>query len=54
MAMKGRLSADELAGLPDDVQVFHVEHRLVPGLDANRCIVWMRPVVDESAFFSSL
>jgi 16S rRNA (guanine527-N7)-methyltransferase len=42
MAMKGRLPADEQAVLPPDVQVFHVEQLLVPGLDAQRCLVWMR------------
>ena len=43
MAMKGKLPADEQAALPADVQVFHVEQLQVPGLDAQRCLVWMRP-----------
>lgn len=43
MAMKGRRPADELAALPQDVSVFHVEQLSVPGLNAERCIVWMRP-----------
>ena len=44
MAMKGRASTVELAELPgDDVKVFHVEQLVVPGLDAQRCLVWMRP-----------
>jgi 16S rRNA (guanine527-N7)-methyltransferase len=43
MAMKGKLPADELSALPADVEVFHVEQLLVPGLDAQRCLVWMRP-----------
>lgn len=43
MAMKGKLPSDELAALPADVEVFHVEHLRVPGLDAQRCLVWMRP-----------
>ncbi|MEZ5645405.1 MAG: 16S rRNA (guanine(527)-N(7))-methyltransferase RsmG [Burkholderiaceae bacterium] len=43
MAMKGRHPADELAALPPTVSVFHVEQLVVPGLDAERCIVWMRP-----------
>ena len=43
MAMKGRRPDDELAGLPADVDVFHVEQLSVPGLAAERCIVWMRP-----------
>lgn len=42
LAMKGKHPADELAQLPADVDVFHVEQLLVPGLDAERCIVWMR------------
>ena len=45
MAMKGKHPADEMAMLPDDVEVFHVEQLLVPGLDAERCIVWMRSKV---------
>ena len=42
MAMKGKHPADELAALPSSVEVFHVEQLVVPGLDAERCIVWMR------------
>lgn len=42
MAMKGKHPADELAALPASVDVFHVEQLQVPGLDAERCIVWMR------------
>ena len=44
LAMKGKRPTDELEVLPADVQVFHVEQLAVPGLDAERCIVWMRPV----------
>lgn len=43
MAMKGKHPEDELAQLPADVEVFHVEQLQVPGLDAERCLVWMRP-----------
>ena len=43
LAMKGRRPADELAALPADMDVFHVEPLTVPGLDAERCLVWMRP-----------
>jgi len=43
MAMKGRVPDDEITALPSDVEVFHVEHLDVPGLDAHRCLVWMRP-----------
>jgi 16S rRNA (guanine527-N7)-methyltransferase len=42
MAMKGKHPADELAALPKDVEVFHVEPLSVPGLGAERCLVWMR------------
>lgn len=42
LAMKGKHPTDEIAALPANVQVFHVEQLTVPGLDAERCIVWMR------------
>ena len=42
MAMKGRHPADEIAVLPASIEVFHVEQLKVPGLDAERCMVWMR------------
>lgn len=42
MAMKGKHPANELATLPAAVEVFHVEQLQVPGLDAERCMVWMR------------
>jgi 16S rRNA (guanine527-N7)-methyltransferase len=42
MAMKGKHPEQEMAALPDGVNVFHVEQLQVPGLDAERCIVWMR------------
>ncbi|WP_066272329.1 16S rRNA (guanine(527)-N(7))-methyltransferase RsmG [Hydrogenophaga palleronii] len=47
MAMKGKHPADELETLTAEagaVDVFHVEQLQVPGLDAERCIVWIRPV----------
>jgi 16S rRNA (guanine527-N7)-methyltransferase len=43
MAMKGKHPAEEIAALTDDVDMFHVEPLAVPGLDAERCIVWLRP-----------
>ena len=43
LAMKAKHPADEIAALPAQVQVFHVEPLTVPGLDAERCIVWLRP-----------
>lgn len=42
MAMKGKHPAEELSALPARVNVFHVEQLEVPGLDAERCVVWMR------------
>ena len=43
MAMKGKQPGDELALLPPTVEVFHVEQLRVPGLDAERCLLWLRP-----------
>ena len=43
LAMKAKHPADEIAALAAEVQVFHVEQLSVPGLDAERCIVWLRP-----------
>ena len=40
LAMKGKQPNDEPA-LPG-VQVFHVEQLQVPGLEAQRCLVWLR------------
>lgn len=42
MAMKGQRPDDEIARLPPGVEVFHVELLSVPGLDAQRCLVWLR------------
>ena len=44
LAMKGKQPAEEIALLPDTVTVFHVEQLQVPSLEAQRCIVWMRPL----------
>lgn len=44
MAMKGKRPQAEIDALPPDVQVFHVEPLGVPGLDVERCMVWMRPM----------
>jgi 16S rRNA (guanine527-N7)-methyltransferase len=45
LAMKGKQPDDEIAALDAQIaQVFHVEPLTVPGLDAQRCIVWLRPV----------
>ena len=45
MAMKGKHPQDEIDALPSDVHVFHVEPLTVPGLEVERCMVWMRPKV---------
>lgn len=42
LAMKAKDTSAEVAALPVNVSVFHVEQLSVPGLDAERCIVWMR------------
>ncbi len=47
MAMKGRAPTAELAALAD--VTFHVEPISVPGLTAERCLVWMRPNIEVCA-----
>jgi len=42
LAMKGKLPLDEIAALPSGFQAFHVEHLNVPGLAAERCLIWIR------------
>jgi 16S rRNA (guanine527-N7)-methyltransferase len=42
MAMKGKRPDGEIAALPTAIDVFHVEPLVVPGLDADRCLVWMQ------------
>ncbi len=42
LAMKGKHPSEEIIALSAGVEVFHVEQLVVPGLDADRCIVWMR------------
>jgi 16S rRNA (guanine527-N7)-methyltransferase len=44
MAMKGKRPRDEEQALPHDADLFHVEQLQVPGLDAERCLLWMRAV----------
>ena len=44
MAMKGKHPQGEIDTLPADVKVFHVEPLTEPGLDVERCMVWMKPV----------
>ncbi|MDI1244643.1 MAG: 16S rRNA (guanine(527)-N(7))-methyltransferase RsmG [Rhodoferax sp.] len=47
LAMKGKSPAEELVALSPEVQVFHVEQLLVPGLAAERCLIWMKPVAHQ-------
>lgn len=42
LAMKGKHPDTEIAALPVGIEVFHVEQLDVPGLNAERCIIWMR------------
>ncbi|MFG6447755.1 16S rRNA (guanine(527)-N(7))-methyltransferase RsmG [Roseateles sp. BYS180W] len=45
-AMKGQHPTEELAELAQrapDREVFHVEQLQVPGLQAQRCLLWLRP-----------
>jgi 16S rRNA (guanine527-N7)-methyltransferase len=44
VAMKGKVPHEEIAALPPEVSVFHVEPLTVPGLHAERCLIWMRKV----------
>lgn len=46
MAMKGKHPQGEIDALPADVNVFHVEPLTVPGLDVERCMVWMKAKTD--------
>ena len=48
LAMKGKVPDDEIADLPADIDVFHVEPVAVPGLDAQRCFVWMRQKAEQA------
>lgn len=41
VAMKGRSPSSEIAGLAAGVQAFHVEPVTVPGLNAERNLIWM-------------
>jgi 16S rRNA (guanine527-N7)-methyltransferase len=46
MALKGKTPNDEMQALPEQVEVFHVEQLQVPGLNAERCLVWMRKALN--------
>ena len=53
MAMKGKLPEAEMAALPSLAEVFHVEQLQVPGLEADRCMVWMKKPTTLSTQASS-
>jgi 16S rRNA (guanine527-N7)-methyltransferase len=53
MAMKGKTPEDEMVALPSSAEVFHVEQLKVPGLEADRCVVWMKKSASLSAAASS-
>ena len=40
--MKGKRPDAELLALPPEITLFHVEQLVVPGLDAERCLLWLR------------
>ena len=42
IAMKGKRPDSEIAALPPDIEMFHVEPLDVPDLNAERCLVWLR------------
>lgn len=42
MAMKGRHPEEEIAALPPQVTMFHVEQLRVPNFEGERCLVWMK------------
>jgi 16S rRNA (guanine527-N7)-methyltransferase len=42
MALKGKHPTEELTMLPRGVTMFHVEPLAVPGLAAERCIIWLQ------------
>ena len=43
MAMKGVVPTEEITHLPNDIEAVQTRLLSVPDLDAQRCLVWMRP-----------
>ena len=48
MAMKGKVPTEELTELPDDVVILHVQKLAVPGSDAERCVIFLKPLYQGS------
>ena len=44
MAMKGVIPEDEISHLPPDIDLAEIQPLSVPDLDAQRCLIWMRPL----------
>ena len=42
VAMKGKVPEDEMAELPEGVRIQGIQTLNVPGLDAHRCLIWLR------------
>ena len=40
-AMKGKVPEEEMAELPSRIQIQHIQTLEVPGLDAQRCLIWL-------------
>jgi len=49
LAMKGKPPTEELSALDPNALMFHVEPLQVPGLDAERCLVWLQPAAADAA-----
>jgi 16S rRNA (guanine527-N7)-methyltransferase len=47
LALKGKAPTEEMSALGTEVAVFHVEQLQVPGLDAQRCLIWMHPALSR-------
>ena len=43
MAMKGVVPREEISHLPSDIEAAEIQPLSVPDLEAQRCLVWMRP-----------
>lgn len=40
-AMKGKIPEEEMAELPANIKIQHIQTLEVPGLDAQRCLIWL-------------